>query len=66
MRKPLKCGFCEQKVEICDYCYKSLAKGKEIRCLYLDDLDGTKSYHFCSKKCLYKFVREHTFPADVK
>jgi len=65
MRKPLKCSFCNQKIEICHYCYKSLEKGKEIKCLYLDE-DCIKSYHFCSKKCLYKWLRENTFPADVK
>jgi len=66
MRKTLKCSFCNQKVETCDYCHKEfLIRGEiiarpEIICL------NKGEHHFCSKKCLYKWLRENVFPADVK
>jgi len=56
--KVLKCGFCDNEIEICDYCYKELKKGKEIICL------SEGEHHFCSKKCLHKWIKENALPAD--
>jgi len=59
MGKVLKCSYCEDEVEACDWCDNKFRKGKEIICL----AGGTR--HFCSKKCLGEFLKEEVFPAEV-
>jgi len=61
--KVLRCGFCDNEVEVCDYCHEELLiRGEiiarpEIICL------GEGEHHFCSKKCLNKWLKENVLTA---
>jgi len=50
-KEVLKCGYCNEEIKQCDECGKEFKAHHNIICL------GAGMRHFCSKKCLDKFLK---------
>jgi len=51
----IRCGYCNNKVDTCDYCDNSFEDKSEIICEDFGEM------HFCSNDC---FCNEHAAPKD--
>ena len=47
------CTNCGCSIEDCDYCRNEFELGDEVICFY----EGGEHYHFCSEKCLKKWLK---------
>jgi len=64
-KKILSCGNCGSEVEVCGYCHKEFLIGGEIIARPEIICLGEGEHHFCSKKCLNKWLKENVVIADI-